>query len=83
MNKFHDYLRSRIAGSEPVDDHRGTKLDEKRTRKNCTDCREETKVHTQEITEIKNRMDKLFEMVENITNNDGEIRERSNKIEKK
>ena len=66
-----------------TDDHRGIKLVEKRTWKNCADCTEETKVNTQEITEIKIRMDKLFEMVENITNNEGKIKQRSNKIKRK
>ena len=66
-----------------ADDNRGIKLDEKRTWKNCTDCTEETKVNTQEITEIKHRMDKLFKMVENNTNNEEKIRQRSNKIFKK
>ena len=99
MNKFHDNLRSRIAGSEHVrqfeqqednesqhevvnsaDDDRVIKLNKKRICKNCTGCTEETKANTQEITEIKNRMDKLFEMVENITNQIGIIKQRSNKI---
>ena len=102
MNKFHNHLRSRIAGSEPVrqfeqqednesqhkvvnstDDDRVIKLDKKRICKNCTDCTEETRANTQEITEIKNRMDKLFEMVENITYHIEIIKHRSNKIKKK
>ena len=102
MNKFHNHLRSRIAGSEPVrqfeqqeddesqhkvvnstDDDRVIKLAKKRICTNCTDCTEETKVNTQEITEIKIRMDKLFKMVENNNNNEEKIRQRSNKIFKK
>ena len=49
----------------------------------CADITQETKFNAQEITKIKNRMDKLFEMVENITNNEGKIKQRSNKIKRK
>ena len=57
-----------------ADGHRGIKLDENRTRKNCDDCTKEIKSNTQEITEIKNRIDKLFQMVENILNKEVKIK---------
>ena len=99
MKKFHDHLRSRIEGSEPVlrferqednesqqevvndeDDHPEINLNEKMIKYICADITQETKFNAQEITEIKNRMDKLFEMVENITNQIGIIKQRYNKI---
>ena len=91
IKRFHNYLRSRIAGLEPVrrfeeqkdydsehgvvsdiDDLRGIRFDEKRPGKN--DFMEEIKSNTLKITEILNRMDKLFEMVENTSNHDRTIK---------
>ena len=65
------------------DDHPEINSNEKMIKDICADITQETKVNAQEITEIKNRMDKLFEMVENITNNEGKIKQRSNKIKRK
>ena len=65
-----------------ADDNRAIELDKKRTWTNCPDFAVEIKVNKQAITEMSNRMDKLFKMVEKISNHHGQIKQRSNKTQK-
>ena len=103
INRFHDYLRSRISSAEPVtqfeyqedndsqnevvngaEDDQEIKLEEEKISENCANCTEEIKVIKQEMREMKNGMDNLFEMIRNVmsSNNEGKIKSRSRKIKK-